>query len=59
MLGLFVILMCVLTGKFLYELFVYLLRKFRGDEKSNETISMILAVLSALGLGQLFIEYYH
>lgn len=59
MIGLFTLLMCVVKGKAGYEICLYLLNKFRGDKQSNTIISIILAVLLALGLGQLFIEYYH
>lgn len=59
MLGLFVILMCVIVGKCVYALSACVLKKVRGDNGTNRTISVILAILLAVGVAQWLIGCCH
>lgn len=59
MLGLFLLLMSVLVGYCVYGLSLYIMRKIRGEESSNKTASIIIAVLSGLGFCQWLIGYCH
>lgn len=59
MLGLFIILTSILAGKCIYELCFCLLKKVRGENDTNKTISVILAVILSLGFAKLLVGYCH